>query len=90
MWWIPRLWFRKAGLHHYADGLRCGREHGAKIFLDIEMASLRHFIEEHCFPKWWVEQPAEGFAPETALADKLFTLSVTRYDSQPIGLIPQL
>jgi len=59
-------------------------------FLDIEMASLRHFIEEHCFPKWWVEQPAEDFAPETALTDKLFTLSVTRHDSQPMGLIPQL
>jgi hypothetical protein len=45
------------------------RTWGEGLFLDIEMVSLRYFIEEHCFQKWWVEQSAEDFAPETALAD---------------------
>jgi hypothetical protein len=90
MWWVPRPWFRKAGLHHYADGLEMWKRTWGNDFLDIEMASLRHFFfEEHCFPKWWVEQPAEDCAPETALANELFTLSVMRHDSQRMGLIPQ-
>jgi hypothetical protein len=59
------------------------------IFWTLRWRVCGIFFEEHCFPKWWVEQPAEDCAPETALANELFTLSVMRHDSQRMGLIPQ-
>jgi hypothetical protein len=44
MWWVPKPWFRKAGLHHYADGLEMWKRTWGEDFLDIEMASLRLFL----------------------------------------------
>jgi hypothetical protein len=87
----PEAVVPKGGLASLCGWLGDVEEDMGRRFFGIEMASLRHFFffEEHCFPKWWVEQPAEDCAPETALANKLFTLSVTRHVSQPMGLIPQ-